>query len=85
MDNRHLVTRKIGRVSSNITLKYQHQAIISMMFTRFKRKELSVINGPQDNVRISSEYQVGPVSQRTPAKQQRSSEILLPIQLKKLQ
>jgi len=41
MDNRHLATRKIGRISGNITLKKQHQdATISRMFTRLKRKEL---------------------------------------------
>jgi len=41
MDNRHLATRKIGRISSKITLKKQHQdATISRMFTRLKRKEL---------------------------------------------
>jgi hypothetical protein len=41
MDNRHLATRKIGRISGNITLKKQHQdATISRMFTRFKSKEL---------------------------------------------
>ena len=41
MDNRHLVTRKIGRIQNKNTLKKQHvDAVFSRMFARCEHKEL---------------------------------------------